>query len=222
MSRAWIALFLSTILASCPREGQSVLSEGASAGAAAPSTGGIHATPREAITATTSAPESPQAPAALSADKDGDGVADADDQCPYEPKTEHSTAPDNGCPHYVRLIPGQITLLSPILFDIAKASIRADSLPILDEVAATLRLHPELVIEVQGHGEEDPHRSLSITQRRAESVRAALIVRGNVGPARITAKGYGATKPLASASTDEGRRINRRIEIHIIAPAPPP
>lgn len=204
-----------------------MLTEGASAGAPAPSTEasapstGAHATPPESTTATTSAPKSPQAPAGLLADKDGDGVADADDQCPYEPKTEHSTGSDNGCPHYVRLIPGQITLLFPILFDIAKATIRVDSLPILDEVAATLRLHPEIIIEVQGHGEEDPHRSLSITQRRAESVRAALIARGNVAPARITAKGYGATKPIASPSTDEGRRINRRIEIHIIAPAPP-
>ena len=52
----------------------------------------------------------------------------------------------------------------------------------------------------------------SLSQRRAESVRDYLIKNFNISPDRLTAKGYGEEKPIASNDTKEGRSQNRRIE----------
>ena len=54
--------------------------------------------------------------------------------------------------------------------------------------------------------------------RRAARVRAALIQRG-IAPARLEAKGYGPTRPIASNATADGRFANRRVEFIIVAQA---
>jgi OmpA-OmpF porin, OOP family len=72
-------------------------------------------------------------------------------------------------------------------------------------------------LRVEGHTDNTGSAALneSLSKRRAEAVRAALIQRG-VAPSRILAAGYGATKPIGDNSTEEGRAMNRRIEIRIV------
>lgn len=220
---ALTALVLGATLAACPRDAPPPPSPASVTASAPPPAASplpapsATAGPSEATSSTSAAPPTPQAPT----DMDGDGVADAEDACPYQPGGRHSTPADRGCPHHVRLTPGQISLLSRIEFDIDKDTLRPESLPILDEVAAVLSAHPEMaLLEIQSHGPEEPHRASSITSRRARSVRAALVARG-IDPARLQAKGYGESVPLAPPGTDEGRRLNRRIELRIL-PAPGP
>lgn len=153
-------------------------------------------------------------------DGDGDGVIDREDECPYEPAGPHARPADRGCPRYVRLVPGRIALLSPIVFELDKAPIRVESLPIVDEIANVLSGHPEISLEIQGHGPSDPARSMSITQKRAESVRDALVRRG-IDARRLVARGYGDSVPLARPDSEEGKRLNRRIELRILPPPVP-
>lgn len=101
-----------------------------------------------------------------------------------------------------------------INFDTAKATIKPDSLATVDEVAKMLKAAPDLKLEVGGHtdnvGKPDANQKLS--EARAQSVMKALADRG-IAAARLTAKGYGDTKPVADNRSEEGRAKNRRVEL---------
>ena len=101
-----------------------------------------------------------------------------------------------------------------INFDTGKATIKPDSLATVEEVAKMLKSAPELKLEVGGHtdnvGKPDANQKLS--EARAQSVMKALAERG-VAAARLTAKGYGDSKPVADNRSEEGRAKNRRVEL---------
>lgn len=101
-----------------------------------------------------------------------------------------------------------------INFDTAKATIKPDSLKIVDEVAAMLKGAPALKIEVGGHtdnvGAAEANQKLS--EARAQSVAAALGQRG-IAANRLAAKGYGQSAPVADNRSEEGRARNRRVEL---------
>jgi OOP family OmpA-OmpF porin len=75
---------------------------------------------------------------------------------------------------------------------------------------------PDAVIEISGHtdsvGNDDTNSQLS--QRRAEEV-SEYLKKAGVGAERMTAVGYGKTRPVASNDTEEGRARNRRIEFDV-------
>lgn len=111
-----------------------------------------------------------------------------------------------------------VNLREQVQFDFAQATIRPDSYPLLEQIAAILLLHPEIGrVEVQGHTDArgtDVY-NLDLSQRRAEAVVAYLVRRG-LDPARLVANGYGATRPLATNDTEEGRTRNRRVQFELI------
>ena len=84
----------------------------------------------------------------------------------------------------------------------------------LDVVADSLKSCPDVRLRVEGHtdsiGAESYNQGLS--QRRAESVRDHLVGQG-LGARRLEARGYGESRPIADNGTDEGRRLNRRVEL---------
>ena len=102
-----------------------------------------------------------------------------------------------------------------ILFDTGKSDIKPESTPTLKQIAATLKEHPELKVEVQGHtdnvGKADAN--LKLSQARADAVKRALTTEYGVSDGQVTAKGYGDTKPAADNTTAEGRANNRRVEL---------
>ncbi|HEV2619479.1 MAG TPA: OmpA family protein, partial [Acidobacteriaceae bacterium] len=102
-----------------------------------------------------------------------------------------------------------------IHFDTDKASIRPDSKPVLDEIAALLKSTPALKLEVSGHTDStgDSAHNLQLSQARATAVVAALTTRYHIAASRLTAKGLGDTQPIASNSTDAGKAQNRRVEL---------
>lgn len=218
-ARAVASIALAACVVACLREAPppAAPSPAPTATASAPGTSATSVT-APATPATTGVPAA--TPATATTDGDGDGVADRQDECPYEPAGPHARPVDRGCPRYVRLVPGRIALLSPIVFEIDKAPIRVESLPIVDEIANVLSGHPEISLEIQGHGPSDPHRSMSITQKRAESVRDALVKRG-IDARRLVARGYGDSVPLARPDSEEGKRLNRRLELRILPPPVP-
>lgn len=101
-----------------------------------------------------------------------------------------------------------------IHFDFNKATLRGDSEPALEQLLALMKSAPTLTIEVQGHtdavGNDAANQKLS--EARAAAVRDWMTAHG-VAAARVTAKGFGKTHPVASNDNDEGRARNRRVEI---------
>lgn len=111
----------------------------------------------------------------------------------------------------------QVTISDQVHFPTNSAAILADSFRILDEVASTLLVHPEIrSVEVQGHTDDvgGAEYNLDLSQRRANAVRLYLIAKG-IEPARLVAKGYGLTVPIAENSSERGRAKNRRVQFLI-------
>lgn len=114
-----------------------------------------------------------------------------------------------------------VVIREQVRFAFDKADIEPSSYGVLEQVASTLLVHPEMTrIEVQGHTDSrgiEPY-NLDLSQRRAEAVRAYLVRRG-VEPSRIEAKGYGTSRPLGDNASEAGRAKNRRVQFEIAASA---
>jgi outer membrane protein OmpA-like peptidoglycan-associated protein len=102
-----------------------------------------------------------------------------------------------------------------ILFDTGKSEVKPESTPTLKQIATTLKEHPDLKVEIQGHtdnvGKADAN--LKLSQARAEAVKNSLTGEYGVNGDQLTAKGYGDTKPAADNKTPEARANNRRVEL---------
>ena len=106
---------------------------------------------------------------------------------------------------------------SIINFPTGSAEIPPMSLALLQEAAKPFKQLPAgTVIEIGGYTDNtgDTAANLTLSQRRADAVRSALIASG-VSPGILMAKGYGSAKPVASNDTPEGRFQNRRIEYQV-------
>lgn len=155
-------------------------------------------------------------------DRDGDGLRDDKDACPAEKGAATEDPTTSGCPADVRVTEGAIVLLRQVEFDTGTAVIGRVSAPVLDEIAEVLREHPEITsVEVQGHTDNrgSAAQNTAISQRRAEAVRHALVKRG-IDEGRLSAKGYGPSRPAFANLTTEGRQKNRRVELKILARLP--
>jgi len=137
-------------------------------------------------------------------DSDGDGIFDYLDECPGTPKGV--MVDDVGCTLKFTLY---------IEFDFDKADIRPEYFGDLANAAEFIEKYPAPKILVAGHtdniGEDDYNMELS--QRRANAVRQYLIDNYSLDPGKLVAKGYGETQPVADNNTEEGRQMNRRVEI---------
>ena len=141
-------------------------------------------------------------------DEDGDGVLDSVDQCPGTPA---GTRVDSvGCPLPVTQV-ASIKLMVNFGFDSSKVEERYFS--DLAELAAFLQRFEDVYVDIEGHtdsvGPEDYNQALS--QRRAQAVVDLLVNEHGIAPARLQAKGFGESRPVADNSTSEGRAQNRRV-----------
>lgn len=111
---------------------------------------------------------------------------------------------------------GSVQLVN-IEFETGKATIRAESMPLLRDIAQYVKRSPRLVMEIRGHtdnrGGTDLNQKLS--EARAQSVATALIGMG-VQKSQLRIVGLGESKPLAGNDTEENRRRNRRTEFAIV------
>ncbi|WP_428311834.1 OmpA family protein [Hydrocarboniphaga sp.] len=111
---------------------------------------------------------------------------------------------------------GDIIVLRGVNFDFDKATLTVNAKTLLDDVADSLQRVPSLNFEIGGHTDargSEPY-NLGLSLRRARSVADYLQARG-IEPSRMHTEGYGETMPVADNATDEGRELNRRVEIKI-------
>ncbi len=109
-------------------------------------------------------------------------------------------------------------VLKNIFFDSNKSELKTESQSELDKLVQLLNENPGLKIEISGHTDNvgKPSDNLTLSNNRAKSVIDYLISK-NIPPQRLTAKGYGETRPVADNKTDEGRAMNRRTEMRVIS-----
>jgi OmpA-OmpF porin, OOP family len=107
--------------------------------------------------------------------------------------------------------------LNNVFFDFNKASLTGESYKELNQLTSFMKAQKTMVIEVAGYTDNigTDEENLKLSQERADAIRNYLLQRG-VHARKIVAKGYGASDPVASNDTPEGRKLNRRTEIHIV------
>ncbi len=101
-----------------------------------------------------------------------------------------------------------------VYFDTAKAEVKPESRPSLEEMAKLLTAKPAMRVYVVGHTDNVGvlNANLDLSQRRAEAVAKALAAL-KIDPQRMTAKGVASLAPLGSNANDAGRARNRRVEL---------
>ena len=101
-----------------------------------------------------------------------------------------------------------------IQFDTGKATIQPSSASVLGEIVKLLQQNPELKLRVEGHTDNQGNAAANqaLSEKRAQAVVAWLTGKG-ISASRLSAKGFGATKPVADNGTDDGRAKNRRVEL---------
>jgi len=160
-------------------------------------------------------------------DSDLDGVPDYLDQCPDTKKGVKVDA--NGCPPpppmaEARVAPkaaamekqivekGRVTL--NVQFDTDKAIVKPEYGDDIEKLADVMAGHPELKIAIEGHTDNVGalKYNMNLSQKRADAVKNVLVKKYGIDPARLTAKGFGETKPIADNKTKAGKQQNRRVE----------
>ena len=111
---------------------------------------------------------------------------------------------------------GIILSMSDILFDVNKASLKADLKTSLAKVAGILSVYQQFNVSIEGNTDNtgSEEHNMKLSQQRADNVKAFLVEQG-IAEDRLTAKGLGMTMPVADNSTKEGRQKNRRVDLVI-------
>ena len=141
-------------------------------------------------------------------DADGDGVYDYLDKCPDTPR---GLAVDQvGCPLPIMKT---VSIELQVEFDHDKAVVKPQYHDHLRGVADFLKTYPNTKVDLEGHTDSKGSETynLLLSERRAASVKAYLVNKFGIDPARLTTKGYGEAQPIASNETKEGRQKNRRV-----------
>jgi len=113
-------------------------------------------------------------------------------------------------------------MLDRVLFDSGKATLRRSAYPVLDRVAQVLNEIPDQPVGVEGHTDNVPIKvsgwadNDALSLARAQAVVDYLVAKRGFDAGRITAIGYGESRPIASNDTADGRQKNRRVELIIL------
>ncbi len=146
-------------------------------------------------------------------DSDGDGIADNKDNCP----TIKGTSANKGCPtvsneHKTVFLEA----LRGVNFETGKSVIKTESYGILNKVAQIMNDNPHYNLAIEGHTDNvgEDASNMTLSQDRANSVKTYLTNKG-VSSSRMTAQGFGETRPVSTNETKEGRAENRRVEFKV-------
>lgn len=146
--------------------------------------------------------------ALASKDSDGDGVNDRDDKCL---DTREGVSVDaNGCDF--------TGVLDGVTFTTGSADLTQQGSVALDKVVAELKKNPQVKVSIQAHTDNRgaAAANMALSRKRAETVVRYLVDIGGIDLGRMSAIGYGESRPRQSNRTDAGRKANRRVEIKTV------
>ena len=114
---------------------------------------------------------------------------------------------------YERFITDGKIVTNGIRLDVNKATLRPESMGVINQLYKLMQEHPEVSFSVEGHTDSDGEEShnLSLSQDRALTVLNKLVEMG-IPQDRLTAKGFGESMPITDNNTPEGKANNRRVE----------
>jgi OOP family OmpA-OmpF porin len=160
----------------------------------------------------------PETPVGVKVDQDG---------CPYpvavQPAAPQPAAPQQAAPPVAPspaasatetaiVEKGRVTL--NVKFDFDKSDIRKEFHQEIGNLAAVMKKYPDLKILLEGHTDSigGAQYNQKLSERRANAVKKYLVEKFGIEASRLTTKGYGLTRPVASNATKEGRQKNRRVD----------
>jgi outer membrane protein OmpA-like peptidoglycan-associated protein len=109
---------------------------------------------------------------------------------------------------------GKVALYG-ILFDVGKSDIKPESAETLKQITAYLNDNPAIKIIVAGHTDNTGtfEGNMTLSKARAESIKTYLVTTGKIATSRVISAGVGQVCPVSTNDTEEGRKLNRRVEI---------
>lgn len=143
-------------------------------------------------------------------DTDGDGVMDKEDRCPVTP----GSAENRGCP-IIRSETKEILkfVTQNVLFHTNSAKLTDESYSVLNKVLDVLHDYPDYAMLISGFtdnvGNQSSNQALS--ENRAAACLNYLVDKG-IDPSRLVFRGFGEIAPITTNDTEEGRKLNRRVE----------
>jgi outer membrane protein OmpA-like peptidoglycan-associated protein len=114
---------------------------------------------------------------------------------------------------YDRFLTDGKIITNGIKFDVNKATLKPESMGVINQIYKLMEEHPEISFSVDGHTDSDGEESmnLSLSQDRALTVVGELVEMG-IAQDRLMAKGFGESMPITDNNTPEGKANNRRVE----------
>ncbi|HBF88545.1 MAG TPA: hypothetical protein DDX39_07880 [Bacteroidales bacterium] len=112
----------------------------------------------------------------------------------------------------------QVVRLNNIFFEGRSAKITSESFPELLRLVLFLKVNKKIEIEISGHTDNqgNPVQNLKLSKDRAQAV-ADYIINNGIKDTRLTVNGFGDTNPIGFNSTEEGRKMNERIEFKVLS-----
>lgn len=149
-------------------------------------------------------------------DSDGDGVPDYKDECPNTPRGEQ--VDEKGCSTLKdTVVVKQVTLEGDTNFEFNKSNLLPSAFPVLNKLAKAMNDNPDSRWRIEGHTDAigSDSYNMELSRRRAQSVVDYLIQQG-IDRSRLEVVPLGESQPKATNDTQEGRAMNRRVEIKMI------
>lgn len=111
-----------------------------------------------------------------------------------------------------------IVRLTGLSFDVGSAVLKTNDFALLTKVKRAINLFPGSKITIEGHTDSrgSDELNMKLSKERANAVMSYLLANMDIEPLRMNAKGYGETKPVANNETEQGRRMNRRIDVVLV------
>ncbi len=150
-------------------------------------------------------------------DTDGDGLFDNVDKCP----NQAGTRANNGCPEVSEIKQDDLDILRDAMknvqFETGKATLKAESYPVLDKVASVLGRYPAYKLHIHGYTDNvgSDSENLILSRNRAKACYDYLVSK-KIEATRLDHKGFGEESPIAPNDTAEGRAQNRRVEFILV------
>lgn len=147
-------------------------------------------------------------------DTDKDGINDEEDKCPTVPGVKEN----NGCPVIKEEVVKKVSASAKnIFFATGSDKLLSKSFKPLNDVAAILKEDAALKLDISGHTDNTGSDKVNnpLSQKRANAVHTYLVNKAGIDASRMSAEGFGSSKPVADNKTAKGRAQNRRVEMKL-------